>query len=150
MNPPLLLHRRRSALRSDSNRLHKECLAAIYATKESDDLPRCPSCHDTYRVTVRYRFMFAWHRVMTCRSVGHLFEMLIIVAMIGCGLFTLHLFHQSPEYLSKHRRGHEKTDFASYLIYFLFAVTMCLVPFTLKKVFERWRNVNSDVEVDIV
>jgi hypothetical protein len=95
--------------------------------------------------------MFGWHRFFTCRSVGHLFEMIIIVCMIGCGLFTLWIFHHSPEYLSRHRGlAHEKTDVATYLIYFLFALTMCLVPFTLKKVFERWRTANSDIEVDIV
>ena len=133
----------------------------MYATKETDDLPRCPACLDVYRVSVRYNFLFQWNRVCTCRSVAHLAEMVIILMMIGCGIFTLVIFWRSKEYQDRHRNGGgsgspghapraDDTDWATYLIYALFAMTMCLVPVTLKKVFERWRNVNSDVEVDIV
>lgn len=143
--------------KSDSNRLHKECLASVYATKETDDLPRCPGCHEIFSVSVRYNFLWQWNRVCACRSVAHLCEMIIILLMIGCGIFTIVIFWQSKEYQDRHRTssgGHSprsgESDWATYLIYVLFGMTMCLVPVTLKKVFERWRNVNSDVEVDIV
>ena len=74
-----------SRAHADNNRLHRECLAQLYAIKETDELPRCPDCHDVYRVSVKYTFFFAWNRVLTCRSIGHLCEILIILFMILCG-----------------------------------------------------------------
>jgi hypothetical protein len=65
--------------------LHKECLSAVYANKETDDLPRCPACFDTYRVSVKNTFRFTWNRVCTCRSIGHMFEIVMIICMIACG-----------------------------------------------------------------
>lgn len=62
------------------------------------------------------------------------------------------MFHRSPEYQRRHRTGSSDSDgdAATYIVYVLFGFTICMVPFTMKKVFERWRHANSDVEVDIV
>jgi hypothetical protein len=118
-----------------------------------------------YRASVKYTLMLAWHRVCTCRSVGHLLEMAAIVLMLVAGIGTLYVFMNSPAYKRHHpppaaaaptegsaaappvRSG---DDLAAYFICILFGVTLCMVPFTLRKVFERWRQANSDVDVDIV
>jgi len=140
--------------KSDSNRLHRECLTSLYANKESDEPPRCPVCYDVYRVSVRYRFLFVWDRMLACRSVSHFLELIIVAVMLLCGCVTLWIFHRqtsSPHFQHPHTGpSNHATDWPTLFIYSLFFLTLIMVPFTMRKVFERWKRANSDVEIDIV
>jgi hypothetical protein len=49
-------------------------------------------------------------------------------------------------HITSHTTTEEKVGL--YLIYFLMSFTILLIPFTLKKVIERWKKANSDIQVE--
>lgn len=77
------------------------------------------------------------------RALAHAFEFLVVFVMLFCCFFTLNIF--------EHSRDRKHSDRGVYIIYGLLGLTLLLVPFTLKKVYGRWRKANADAAVmDIV
>jgi len=68
------------------NYVHHGCLEREFSKHDADDndAPRCPSCHRAYRLRVRYHFSFLWRRMLSTRSLSHLFEMMVVLIMMMC------------------------------------------------------------------
>jgi len=63
--------------------------------------------------------------------------------MIFCGGFTMYFVTKLPS----NKQLKDEPPAAKYLLYFLFAVTMGLIPLTLHRVYGRWKKANADVEI---
>lgn len=128
----------------DGHGVHVHCIEKLSENHESDEPLRCSQCHHVYKVSIQYRFVFAWTKFLSCRSLAHMVELVVVVLMVLCGGFTLYLFNHSPE-ISHTSNGN------LCFIYFLCFLTMAMVPLTFKKVFDRWKRANAVSEVvDIV
>jgi hypothetical protein len=121
--------------------VHAACLRKLFADNESDEVPRCTVCREPYSMQAEYRFAFLWRRCLSCRSVGHAFEFIVVLLMLCCGVYTLSVFLRSKEARTRHGDG--SSNGAVLLIYGLFGLTVLLVPFTLVKVYSRWKKANA-------
>lgn len=132
---------------------------------------RCSTCHEIYRIRIQYHFLLVWERFCTFRSLGHIFEFIIVISMLCIGIFTIILFQQqhSIELAKKFKAKQQYQQlhgihtaniptspyddenaegmFVTILIYILFGLTIILVPITLYTVYQRWKKANSTSEV---
>ena len=139
---------RRCYKKSDSARVHRSCLERLVGEAELEQPPACPKCGQAYRLHVTWDFRLAWERATSCRSVSHAFEFVVVLLMVVCGLFTIVSFRRhEAEAAGEHARRSPEPAAVSYLIYGLFAATMLLVPFTLRKVAQRWVKANAEPTV---
>jgi hypothetical protein len=136
--------------KTDANRVHAACVTRLFEENDSEEAPHCPYCGDDYAVRVRWHFDLNWARCLSCRSVAHAFEFVIVLLMIGCAGFTLVVFRRTHarEEREAERLHRAHSDSGVYAIYALFAITLMLVPLTLWKVCTRWQKANSGVELD--
>eukprot|EP00455_Lapot_gusevi_P003022 TRINITY_DN11249_c0_g1_i1.p1 TRINITY_DN11249_c0_g1~~TRINITY_DN11249_c0_g1_i1.p1 ORF type:complete len:157 (-),score=6.76 TRINITY_DN11249_c0_g1_i1:53-523(-) len=126
--------------KSDSNRVHKECLEQILAQYEGDEVPSCEVCRRPYRVKVEYRFSFDWRRFLSLRALSHCFEFFSVLFGVVCTILSLYM-------LSLNGELQRSPTSSRYLIYFMVLLTNVLVIFTLKKVYDRWKKANAQPEI---
>jgi len=132
--------------KNDDALVHQTCLKKLFSENQNDEAPRCRRCHEEYHVRVEYKFAFLWTRCLTCRSLSHIFEFLLVILMLVCGGITLTAVRRSPQA----QREQEADKRAMMVIYFLFALTLCLFPLTLRKVYQRWKKANAEPEISVV
>jgi len=136
------------AKKADASRLHKQCLERLLNASDSDDPLRCPTCREPYRVKIQYNFKLMRSRCCSMRALSHAFEFVVVIIMIFCCFTTVHF---AMRINGGSKAAQSEPSFARYLIYFLGALTIALIPLTLWRVYGRWRKANADVEIlDIV
>ena len=65
--------------------------------------------------------------------------------MIFLGFLTIKIFETNVQ-----QHPEQVTSTSRYAIYGLFFMILCLIPFTMRKVYSRWHHANADSEVEIV
>ena len=88
---------------------------------------------------VNHAFSFA--------ACGHAFEMIIIVVCFACTAMVFYVLLRSKEMQHEREQAGEGTWM---IIQGLFAFTMLMGVFTLRKLFQRWRKASTDVFISEV
>eukprot|EP00808_Paulinella_micropora_P021559 g79570.t1 len=145
LNPACICYKKSE---STMGLIHISCLQQLLTESENVELPCCSQCGKPYQISIKYRFLFSWSRCLRCRSLAHVFDMCIVLFMLGCGGFSMLMFRNRP--VPTDTRGKSQDSVGEVMVYVLFAITMCLMPLTMRKVFERWRQANADAEVSLV
>jgi hypothetical protein len=127
----------------DAGRWHLECLRQHLASFEADRRPGCPVCQQAYRVALTERFALSWGSCLSSRSLGNVGEM---CSMLVTFFFTVFAF----TLIDWRKEAREGTEGAMWVLGLLSAVCFVLVLFTVKKIYERWREANSEVLISEV
>ncbi len=142
--------------KSDSHRVHLTCLekliqahfdqsAGLDELESNASRPRCPRCGDAYRVRLNWRFQLSLHRLLTCRSICHAIEFLLILFMLAIAVYSILNFRAQS--LSNPASSTPSQSSPDWIIYVLFGSVCLLIPITLKTVFGRWKMANSESKI---
>lgn len=100
-----------------------------------------------YKVNLHSRVVCDLEHACSCKSIGHLCEIFIIVLCFCCTIGVFILMLNSKEMEKERKTAGEGTW---RFLEFLFAMTIVMVIFTVRKLIGRWKKVSTDVFVSEV
>jgi len=115
------------------------------APNNEDGRFTCEICHSDYRIRVTYTFVFSKQRCCTWRSLNHVFELVILLVMLGVCIAMWPLLSRRSDPTQEGAFGSGQAD--NVIIPLISIVMVLLTLFTLYKVFNRWKRANSVIDI---
>jgi len=130
--------------------MHLSCLEQkIIRDRRDEPSIKCYTCGENYKISVQFRFKFEKDRCMSGRSVGHIFEIFMLIVMMACFSlvcwmnFSHQLKIEADHDKHPHHRDHvSKTS--QVILGIMCLLTLASVPLTIHRIYTRY--VDTHVE----
>jgi len=135
-------------------RVHTSCLQTWIATRPRPNIPGassedgrmiCEICHTDYRINVSYKFSFSYQRCCKSDSLGHIFELFVLLIILIVCLAMWPILTKRAADSQESWFGSSAADSALIPIISIFMVILTFV--TIYKVAKRWVRANSVVSI---
>ncbi len=147
--------------KNDSHRIHLRCLEEFLRLGDSEEFSsddrRCSNCGEKFKFRLQWKFQLSAEKFLTPKSICHAIEFLIIIFMLAISIIAIKNFRKQTEIISNsknnqiHNSNHitigGKSSEPDWIIYLLFCSVMILIPITLRKVYQRWKQANSEANI---
>jgi len=104
----------------------------------------CEICHSDYRIQVHYTFECSKARCCQWASIGHCFELVVLVIMLAV-CFAMWPILSKQMNSSQAAFGSSEAD--QIMIPVISIIMVILTFFTIYKVFGRWKRANSVIHI---